>query len=144
MTKRNWVLLLLLVSVYPINELHTEFENSTLYFNSWLSGINYPFPMQWFVKFLCLDIGNIITAYIIFKLARMNSVLRIAAAVYLVLHILDLVFFFVDCNTGNYLLLYSFIGVFIIVIAYPKRMKYKKEYKPENTEKSLDGSLNSM
>lgn len=102
-------------------------------FNYWLSGKDYALDMQWFVKFLCLDISNVIKALLIFRLARMNQVFRIAAGVYLVLCLLDLVFFFVDCNTGNYLLLYSFIGVFVIVIAYPKRVSYKKEYKPENT-----------
>lgn len=84
---------------------------------------------------MCIDIGNVIKAYLIFRLARMNQVFRIAAGVYLALCMLDLVFFFVDCNTGNYLLLYSFIGLFIIVIAYPKRKHYKKEFNPENTVK---------
>lgn len=124
-----WITVFLLVILYPINEIHTEFSKSTAYFNSWISGQNYPFPMEWFVKFLCLDIGHIITAYIIFRLSRINQILRLASAVYLALTILDLVFFFIDCNTGNYLLLYSFIGVFALIIAYPRRVQYKKKFK---------------
>lgn len=126
MTKRTFYNVVLLALIIPVNEMHHLFKDDIKMVNSWWF-LDYPLNIQWYVKFLCLNISDVLKGFLIYRVSRLNQVFRIAAATYLIYTLFDLIMFFWNFNKGDYMVPYSFIAVIIISLAYYRQNKRDKE-----------------
>lgn len=130
----SYVTALLILTCYPINELNTLFiHHYWNLINPWID-LNYPIYEGWFVKWMLMNYSKLQIGYVVYRLTWMNKPLRIVSAVYLILLTLDMICFFIDFNTGNYLLVYSSISLLTWVYVYPKRVKYKRRIEKTSIE----------
>lgn len=136
MTRRTYINILLLALILPISELHTLWEGSTAIINPWIH-YNYPLGVEWYIKFLSINVSDLLKAIIIFRVSRMNRVFRIAANAFMACTLFDFMIFFVNMQTGKYYIeLYSLVGVITIISSTTHRRRYKaileKDLKGEN------------
>ena len=132
MTRNTYINVVLVAILLPINSLHVLWRTEDVQLvNPWLFR-NYSVDIQWYVLWLCGKVSALIIAILLYRLSRMNQVLRMAATTYLVIKGAELIMFFIDCNKSYnaYLFMYTSLSLFLILLAYPKRTSYKKKFKP--------------
>jgi hypothetical protein len=113
-TKANVVL----ISLLPvINEVWQYWEHNLSIVNPWF-GLDYPIALQWYVKLLCQEVNSLVLAILLFRVSRLNSPLRLAATVYLLLCGFSLIMYLWNFNRTNYTIVYSSISSFTLVAAF--------------------------
>jgi hypothetical protein len=130
MTNRTFISICLLALVLPVNELWHLWNHVSYNVNPWLAR-DYPLDIQWYVKFLCLNLSDVIKAVVIYRFARLNRPARIVSTAILVYAIIDLIMFFINFNQTDYTIIYSLTGVISILFSYKRKRKMQKEMKQE-------------
>lgn len=117
MTTRTKTTIMFIVSVPLSWEVYKFWEGSDQLVNPWLH-LNYPLNIQWYVKFLGIQVGYIFMSLALFRLSRMNEPVRIASMVLLVLSVFDLGAFLWNFNKNDYSLVYLMISVLALLYTF--------------------------
>ncbi len=130
MSNRTIINILLISLIFPINELWPFFEKGRIV-NWWVSGMDYPLEIQWYMKFMFMNIADVIKGILIFKLSRMYPAMRLASAVYLSFCVFDLWMFFYNFNSSSYSIIYAMAApaIALVVMAQSVVSKRKKQGK---------------
>jgi chromate transport protein ChrA len=122
LSRRNRINLVILAAIIPLNVVHVLwYSQQTVLVNPWLAR-DYPTDVQWYVMWLCEKVSDLLLAVLIYRLSRLNQVLRNASGAYLIIKAVELAMFFWNCNQSHpaYLFLYSLIGVIVLGISLLK------------------------
>jgi len=114
-SKRTKFTIALIALILPLNEIWQVWKESNAVVNPWLA-LDYPLAIQWYFKFLGHSVSDVLKAIVVFRLSRMNQTLRLAARVYLIYTVFDLVMFFINFNKINYVLVYTLTGAVALLM----------------------------
>jgi hypothetical protein len=117
MQKRAFFNLCLLASILVVREIWDLYRDQHYDVNPWIA-LNYPYSIQWFLKDLGRDVGDILAAIIIYRNSRMQRVYRIGATVFLFFMCLELILFFLNFNQTSYLPIYASLFLVTMAVAY--------------------------
>lgn len=116
-TKRTKSIVLLIIAVPMVWEAWQFFRDSDLIVNPWLAR-DYPLALSWFLKFLGIQVGQLLLSIAFLRASRLNFPLMIASVYLTVVSVIDLIMFFVNFNKTNYALLYNFAAIVTVFVAF--------------------------
>lgn len=122
MTPRTRLSLYLLALLFFAQEFWQIWKHTNREVNWWIA-INYKTSIQWYFKDLGTVIWKVIMAYAYYRVTFKIPALRSAAIVVLIFTLVEFVLFFVCYNRAKYALIYSTIGLVVLLVVNRKYIK---------------------
>jgi hypothetical protein len=122
MTKRTLISMVLLAFTFFAHEFWQFWKGDNSVVNWWIDN-DYPLSIQWYFKFLGIQIKELLFAIVIYRITYKIQSLRNVATVVLIYAIVDLVMFFINFNQASYTLIYTTVGVIAIIVLEWKQVR---------------------
>lgn len=115
--KRTFFNLCILASILVVREVWDLYRDQHFTVNPWIT-LDYPYSIQWYLKDLGRNIGDVLAAIIIYRQSRMQTIFRVGASVFLFFMCLELLLFFINFNQSSYLPVYASLFLVTMAVAY--------------------------
>ena len=115
MTKRTLISIVLLALTFIAHEFWQFWKGDNRVVNWWIAN-DYPLSIQWYFKFLGIQLKELLFAIVIYRITYKIQSLRNVATVILIYAVVDLVMFFINFNQASYTLIYTTVGVIAIIV----------------------------
>jgi hypothetical protein len=133
MTRRTRISIVLLALTFIAHEIWQVWKGDNREVNWWIANHDYPLSIQWYFKFLGIQVKELLFAIVIYRITYKIQSLRNVAIVVLIYAIVDLAMFFINFNQASYTLIYTTVGV-ISIIVFEWRQITKPFYKHKHEE----------
>jgi hypothetical protein len=113
-TKVNALLLASMPVVWEFWQLWKGYDDWNV---SWFLALDYPMNIQWYMRDLGTELSKMLFSILVFRLARMNTPLRIIGRMIMFLGIFGVVMFFVNYNRFSHIIVYSGASILSMFIS---------------------------
>lgn len=131
MTPRTALSIILLSLIFPAQEIWQLWRESSRNVNWWIA-LDYPLNIQWYIKMLGELISKCLMALVIYRITFKIEALRKAAIVLLTYTLIELLFFFINFNRTSYALVFSTVGLVVMITIYWRGVKKFLSFKHKN------------
>lgn len=115
MTPRTFLSIVLLALIFPVQEFWQLWKNDNRNVNWWIA-LDYPLSIQWYFKMAGLKLSELLKALVIYRITFKIQSLRNASIVLLTYTVVDLAMFFVNFNQSSYTLIYTTVGLVVMIV----------------------------
>lgn len=122
MLSRTFWSITLLALAFFVREAWQFFKWAEININPFIFLRNYPIDLQWYVKFMGIEISQLLLAIVIYRMSWKIEAIKVTAIVFLIYAILDVVLFFACFNKIPYAPFFALSGLVILVVVNRKKL----------------------
>lgn len=114
----------LLLAIMPITwEFWQVWKGYDKWDVNWFLCLDYPMNIQWYMHDLGQELSKLLFSILVFRMARLNTPLRIVGRWVMLISAFGVAMFFVNYNRFNYVIVYSSFSVIAMLVTF-----FKEEY----------------